>query len=84
MAIIHNTNKSKTVNHSLSTDETGLFRVDFDCHNGHMPTRVDISLRPADMRRNREWRSISMEGIRRIHAVLETILDIEANARRRK
>lgn len=84
MVIIHNTNKSRTVNHSLSTDDTGLFRADFDCHNGHMPFHIDISLRPSDMRRNREYRSVTMDDIRRIHAVLDAILDIEANARLRK
>jgi hypothetical protein len=84
MAIIHNTSKSKTVNHSISTDDSGLFMVDFDCHNGHMPHRVDISLRPFDRRRNREWRSITIETVRRMHGVLEAVLDIDASARLQK
>ena len=84
MAIIHNTSKSKTVNHSISTDDSGLFMVDFDCHNGHMPSRVDISLRPLDRRRNRQWISIGIETARQMHAVLDAVLDIEATSRMRK
>ena len=84
MAIIHNTSKSKTVNHSISTGDSGLFMVDFDCHNGHMPQRVDISLRPFDRRRNREWRTFSLEFVRRMHAVLEAVLDVDASSRLQK
>ena len=83
MAIIHNTSKSKTVNHHISSDSQHLFIADFDCHNGYGPSSVHISLRPEDRRRNRQWRRLRVDEIRNIRAVLDAVLEVEERGRPR-